>query len=158
MISASRMRWIFSFILAAIVLGLGLVGGPWGTSYAAENQVNLALTIVKIQPAIVRVGSPGIVLLITGSGFEVNKNPRVRLTAPGIDVLLAEPLYVLPTAIYQFIPSSYFDDLITYDVYVVQSTPGSIPTIPIDPGYDEVSNSVPLTVTQPMFIPMIMKQ
>jgi hypothetical protein len=41
---------------------------------------------------------------------------------------------------------------ITYSLTVVQSNPGTIPTIPIDPNYDEESNPVPFKVYEPLWI------
>ncbi len=152
MISTARVKWLVSILLAACVLVLALLGGKWGTSYAAENSLALAPHIDRIQPAAVRVGSPDVVMIVTGSGFEINKNPRVRLTTPLTDVVLAAPLQILPNALSQLIPGSYFTEPITYTLTVVQSNPGTVPTIPIDPDYDEVSNPVPFKVYEPLLI------
>jgi hypothetical protein len=160
MILPYRIKWFVSVLLALGVLALGLVGGSWGTSYAANTE-KLAPYIDKIEPAKVKVGTSYIVMIITGSGFEINKNARVRLTAVGIDEILDAPITTLPDAISQLIPGTYLAEPRTYDLYVVQSGADipTIPTIPIWPGVDEVSNPVPFIVYQPelIFIPILNK-
>lgn len=160
MVSPSKVKWFVSFLLAVLVLVLGLKGGSWGSTYAANNTVDLAPSITRIEPAGVPVGSPYIVMVITGAGFEINKNPRIRLTSPGADVILDKPLFVLPDAISQLIPENYFSEPTIFDLSVVQSSAHTIPVIPVDPDYDEVSNIVKFTVYEPdlIFIPLINKQ
>lgn len=152
MISRSSTKWTISLILSFCLLILALIGGNWGSTYAASTKDTLLPYINRIEPAAVQVGSPYIVMIITGGNFDINKNPRIRLTAPGLDQILEAPLMVLPDGISQIIRPQYLVSPITYELFVVQSSSGSIPTIPIEPGWDEISNPARFVVYEPEYI------
>jgi hypothetical protein len=160
MMAKSRAKWILSFLVGAILLVLGFIGGSWGRSYAAVEINNPDPQITRIDPSGVPVGSNDIVMVISGSGFEIDKIPRVMLTAPGMtDVILDAPQTVLPNGISQFIGKEYFTQPILYTLYVVQSNhlPNpTIPTIPITP-WDEQSNPLPFLVFEPYILPLVYK-
>ena len=46
-----------------------------------------------------------------------------------------------------------------YTVYVVMSIPGTVPTDPFDPAWDELSNPVPFTVYEPVYqyLPIVVR-
>ena len=160
MVSPGYIKWIGSILIAGLMLILGLTGGNWGTSYAADGGINTTPIIDHIQPERVPVGTPWLLLFISGSDFDINEKARVMLTTPGGDVILAEPYVTLPDAIYQYIPGDYFLEPTVYLLSVVQSDINTIPTIPIIPIHDEVSNAVQFIVynAELVYIPIITKQ
>ena len=86
MFSSLKIKWFASIILAGIFLALGMMGGNWGTSYAADASVNLAPVIDKITPSSAPVGSsPYVVVIIDGSGFGTIFNTAVYITAIGFE-------------------------------------------------------------------------
>jgi hypothetical protein len=127
------------------------MGGNWGTTYAADDQVNAAPIIDRIQPSAVRVGSPYIVMIIHGENFINDGFTRVKLTAPGFVEMLEPPQQILPDGISQVILPDLLDEPIIYTVTVVHSIAQTIPTIPIVPPYDEESNPVPFAVYVPQY-------
>jgi hypothetical protein len=146
-----KLKWLISITLAGILLVLGLMGGNWGTTYAADDQVNAAPIIDRIQPSAVRVGSPYIVMIIHGENFINDGFTRVKLTAPGYEVMLEPPQQILPDGISQVILPDLLDEPIIYTVTVVHSIAQTIPTVPIVPPYDEVSNPVQFAVYVPQY-------
>ncbi len=77
MFSSSKIKWFASIILAGIFLALGMMGGNWGTSYAAGASVNVAPVIDKITPSSVKVGSSDVYMLIDGLYFDTVFNTAV---------------------------------------------------------------------------------
>jgi hypothetical protein len=155
MLTKNRIKWVASIILGGILLVLGMAGGNWGTSFAADASVNVAPLIDHIQPSAVPAGSPYRVMIIYGENFGTSRQAiRVRLTSTGIDILLDEPLQVLPDGISQVIPADYLIEPIVYTLTVIRSNPGTVPILPPNPIYDEESNPVPFIVYEPLPMPL----
>jgi hypothetical protein len=149
----SKIKWLVSTFLAGTLLSLALVGGRWGTSYAAEPGINAAPTITSIDPSAVSAGSPDKVMIIIGTNFGSADDTRVWLS-DGVNVSLT-PITVLSTGISVTIPQSYLVLPKTYSIQViVHIPPHTVPTIPTIPNPPDVSvsNGVPFTVYQPLFI------
>ena len=67
--TTSKLKWFGTIILAGILLGLGLIGGTWGTDYSASASVNAPPIIEYIIPEVVPYGSPDIRMIIHGFNF-----------------------------------------------------------------------------------------
>ena len=158
MFTKSKLKWFGSIILAGTLLVLALMGGKWGTTYAADSSINAAPYIDYIVPSEVQAGSPYFMMIIFGENFGTLENTRVRLTAIGYDEMLP-PTQVLPDGISVVIAADLLVVPKLYTVMVVKSTYGTIPTIPTIPPWDETSNPVPFTVYEPQYIhlPIIYK-
>jgi hypothetical protein len=158
MFSSSKLTWYGSLSLAGIFLVLGMMGGKWGTSYVASASVNAVPVIDYIVPPSVPAGSSNIIMIIGGSGFGDIFNTAVYLTAIGYEDVLT-PYQVLTDGISVSIPADLLDVPKLYTVYVVWSNADTIPTIPLVPPWDEVSNPVPFTVYNPIYqyLPIITK-
>jgi len=150
MFSSSKIKWFASIILAGIFLALGMMGGNWGTSYAADASVNLAPVIDKITPSSAPVGSPYVVVIIDGSGFGTIFNTAVYITAIGFEDVLT-PSFILPDGISVVIPAELLIEPKLYMIYVVRSNANTVPSIPLVPPWDEVSNPAPFTVYEPVY-------
>jgi hypothetical protein len=153
MLSTSKIKWFGSTILAGTLLVLALLGGKWGTSYAADSGINADPTISLIIPSAVTVGSPDKLIIISGANFGSNSDTRVWL-ADGVNVPLV-PISIIPTGISVVIPQSYLVAPKTYTIKViVHIPPGTVPTIPTIPNPPDVliSNGVTFTIYQPIFI------
>jgi len=159
MFTISKIKWIGSLSLAGIALLLALFGGNWGTDYTASASVNLAPHIDYIDPMGVPTGSGDVVMIISGSGFGVWEDTRVRLTGGGYDAMLP-PLFINSTGISLNISHTLLAFPTTYDVIVYTSTKPSIPSIPLVPEYDTPSNMVQFLVYEPVssFLPIIAKK
>lgn len=151
MLATSKSKWLGSIILAGTLLALALMGGNWGTSYAADNSVNVPPNITSLIPSAIRVGSPSTVVIVVGSGFGSISDTRVRLVGNGIDQIVEETLQVIETGISIRIPANLLASPNLYILTVIKSNKQTIPTIPIWPPYDEISNSTMLTVYTPVF-------
>jgi hypothetical protein len=151
MYSSMKLKWFVSITLAGILLVLGLMGGNWGITYAANDKVNAAPIIDRIQPSAVRVGSPYIVMIIHGENFMNDGFTRVKLTATGFEEMLESPQQVLPDGIGQVILPDLLDEPKLYTLTVVHSTANTVPTIPIVPIKDEESNPVLFSVYVPQY-------
>jgi hypothetical protein len=160
MFTTSKIKWFGTVIVAGILLLLAMLGGKWGTSYAADASINAAPYIDNIVPSAVPAGSPYIIMIISGGNFGTLADTRVRLKADedGYDDLLL-PLQVLPDGISVIISTDLLVVPKLYTVTVVKSTSGTVPTIPTIPPWDEVSNPVPFTVFEPtgIYLPIISK-
>jgi len=158
MLATKKIKWLGTLTLAGILLLLALIGGNWGTTYAAVATVNIAPHIDSIDPFMVDVGSDWITMLIYGSNFGTDKNAiGIRIKGPGVD-LVQGPLAVVPTVIIVAMDASLLDVPVEYKISVIRSNPHTVPTIPITP-YDETSNEVPFYVLELMdlFLPVITK-
>ncbi len=144
MLPTSKTKWLFSFILAGILLALALFGGKWGTTYAAADQVNLLPQINYIVPNQIKAGSTDTMIFVSGSGFGNNNDTGVRIQGNGVDKMFYG--LVQPNGIWVTISAQYLVNPIVYGVTVVYSVPQTMPTVPPDPLYDVESNSVPLRV------------
>ncbi len=144
MFTKSATKWLFSFILAGVLLALALFGGTWGTTYAADDQVNLLPQINYIVPNQILAGSPATMIFVNGSGFGDNNNTAVRIQGNGVDKVFYG--LVQANGIWVTISAADLVNPTIYGVTVVMSTVDSLPTIPFLPEWDVQSNSVPLRV------------
>jgi len=151
MLATSKIKWLGSIILAGILLVLAMMGGNWGTTYAADNSVNVAPIITSLIPSAIRVGSPDTVVIVIGSEFGDILDTRVRLVGNGVDQIIEETLQVIKNGISIRIPANLLASPNLYILTVIKSSKHTIPTIPIWPPFDEVSNSITLTVYTPLF-------
>jgi len=151
MLTTSKIKWLGSIILAGTLLVLAMMGGNWGTSYAADNSVNVAPTITSIIPSLIRVGSASKVVIVVGTDFGDIKDTRVRLVGNGVDQIIEETLQVIETGISIRIPATLLAVPTLYSLTAIKSNKQTIPTIPLWPAHDEVSNSITLTVYTPVF-------
>jgi hypothetical protein len=146
MFSTSKIKWFGSIVLAGCLLTLALMGGNWGTTYPANASVAAVPVITSIDPSKVPAGSADTIVIISGSNFGNMDTTRVRLTNTDTDLLL-KPLQVLPN---EGVSVNITDTLLVsptlYIVTVIKSEPGSIPTLPIVPPYDLISNPLPFFV------------
>ena len=157
MLTNSKIKWLGSIILAGILLVLAMMGGKWGTSYAADDNVNAAPIITAIIPSVIKVGSPDTVVIVVGSDFGNMGDTRVRLVGNGVDQIVEETLQVIPNGISIRIPAALLAGPNLYTLTVIKSSKNTIPTIPLWPPYDEVSNGITLTVYVPQltYLPCI---
>jgi hypothetical protein len=153
MITRSKIKWVGTILVAGIALALALMGGKWGTSYAADAGVNVAPTIDEIDPHAAPVGSSSKFIVITGSNFGSVSNTAVRVKDTTTDISLT-PVAVLVDGLIVNFPASLFTSETVYQVTVVIYS-GTIPTIP---PFEE-SNSLPFVVFIPrsMYFPVISK-
>jgi len=161
MFSITKLKWYGSIALAGILLVLAMVGGTWGTSYAADGVLNEPPVINYIDPHSLPAGTPDHVMIIVGSEFGEAKD-EIRIWIKGIDSeYLLEPLFVTNTAISVTLPAEMLAVPNTFIVSVIKSKIGTIPTIPTvpDPLNDHVSNSVPFEVFEAIYsyLPIINK-
>lgn len=161
--ATSKRKWYASLILAGILLLLAMVGGKWGTTYAADINAELTPVITSIVPFEIRAGYPtDVTMIVYGYNFEDQysslAHTNVRLTGGGHDIIL-DSIQKLSTAISVRISPSLLDHPVIYNITVVKSSNYTIPTIPIVPPVDLVSNPVPFNVyvLQPKYIPVIYK-
>jgi len=158
MLTKTRIKWGVSIILAGILLALALVGGNWGTTYAADIEDNPVPTINFISPNRIQAGSPSTLLFISGTNFDIKDYTGVRIVGNGIERILTDGLIIPPNSIWINIPSDLLVNPTIYEVTVVVSygDPRSIPTIPITP-WDEESNPKSLLVYEGSYLPIIFK-
>jgi hypothetical protein len=157
MLMKSKFKWIGTIVLAGFLLVSALLGGKWGTSYAADAAVSAPPVIYKIIPDAIPAGSPDKPIVISGANFGDVTDTAVRIKGTVVDQILI-PVQVIPDGLSLWIPAALLVNVDTYLVTVVKSTQQSIPTIPITP-WDEQSNALPLTVYAPkyQFLPMVSK-
>jgi hypothetical protein len=143
MLTKTKIKWGVSIILAGILLALALVGGQWGTSYAANDGISAVPHINFIVPSAVKAGSPATLVFISGTDFGTTDDTGVRLVGDGVDEIL--DAFVTANGIWVDIKADYLLNPITYQLSVVMSTVHSSPTTPITP-WDVESNAVPFRV------------
>ena len=154
----SKIKWLASIVLAAVLLTLALMGGKWGTSYAANAGVYVAPIIDVIRPNWAPVGSPDKLVIITGSNFGNDPNDvRVRVTGTFTDCLIA-PLQVIDTGISFVITDTLLIEPAAYSLMVMKSTIHTVPILPIPPNM-EISNPVDFYVIVPItvYLPLATK-
>ena len=159
MLTASRTKWIASLILGGILVVLALVGGKWQTTYAADAGVNQVPVIDHIYPSKAPAGSDNLVMIIMGSNFgQVEDFIRVWLEDADHNYTAA-PIEVIDTALSVVITDTLMVAPDFYSIRVVKSNGLSVPTIPPDPIYDQVSNAVEFEVYAPLriFLPVMDK-
>jgi len=156
MFTTNKIKWLGTLTLAVVLLVLALIGGNWGTTFAADLSALQAPRIDSIEPKGIKVGSPKIWILIRGANFGDSVDTRVRLSGMNYDEMI-EPFTIFPDYIYIEAETKFFSQPETYIITVVRSTSHTIPTIPtIDP-IDLVSNKVDFTVFIPNYLPVISK-
>jgi hypothetical protein len=160
MFASSKNKWLVSLVLAGILLALSLLGGKWGTTYAADNSVNANPVINFIVPDHVPAGViANVPMYINGANFGIVSDTAVRIQGNGIDKVFNQEIsYIDAHDIYLTIGYAYFLNPTIYNITVVMSTAHTMPTIPIT-GWDLESNAVPLIVFTPLsqFIPLVNK-
>ena len=157
MLATSKIKWLGSIILAGILLVLAMMGGKWGATYAADDSVNALPFIKSIIPSVIKAGSADTVVIVVGSDFGNMGDTRVRLVGNGVDQIVEETLQVIQNGISIRIPAILLAGPNLYTLTVIKSTQHSIPTIPLWPPFDEVSNGITLTVYVPLltYLPCI---
>ncbi|OGN98614.1 MAG: hypothetical protein A2Z71_11040 [Chloroflexi bacterium RBG_13_50_21] len=160
MLATNKIKWSISIILGGLLLVLALIGGNWGTSYAASAPDCAVPSITLVNPSVVPSGSPDTVIVITGSNFGNIDDTRVRLQGSGgLDVILTQPLAVYPTALSVTVTDTLLTEPNLYILTVVKSchAPPTIPVLPLFPDWDVESNEVPFTVyaAEYFYLPII---
>jgi hypothetical protein len=155
MLMKSKFKWIGTIVLAGFLLVSALLGGKWGTSYAADAAVSAPPVIYGIIPAAVPAGSSDKLIIISGANFGDVTDTAVRIKGTVVDQILV-PEAVIPDGISVYIPADLLVNPTVYLITVVKSTQQSIPTIPITP-WDEQSNPWPFKVFEPIntYLPVI---
>ena len=160
MTPVSKTKWILSIILGGILLVLGLAGGSWQITYAADGAaVNADPIINFIYPNKVPAGSDNVMMVIAGENFGyVEDFIRVWVQDQTYNYTIT-PVNVIDTGIGVIITDTLLVSPNLYTIRVVKSNGQSIPTIPPNPIYDQVSNAVDFLVYQPryIFMPLITK-
>ena len=145
MSATTKIKWSGSIILAGALLVLAMTGGTWGTTYAADPSLNAAPIIESINPSETYAGSPDCPIKIYGANFGNLSDTRVRITGIGVDQI-ARPDAISPGKISVVITDTLLIEPTFYIVTVVKSTLPSIPTIPLEPKWDQESNQIIFTV------------
>jgi hypothetical protein len=152
MSTGTKYRWIVSLSLGGILLVLAVIGGNWQTSYAADPGLNAAPAIDYIEPDRVKVGSSDTPMIIWGSDFGTSEDfIRVWIHDP-INDYSVTPYNVGVNYISLVVTDTLLTSPITYTIKVVKSNGQSIPTIPPNLIYDQVSNAVNFWVYAPQYI------
>jgi hypothetical protein len=145
--TSSKYKWIISLIVGGIVLALALMGGKWQFSYAADGGVNAAPHIDHITPSEVPAGSGNVMLIISGANFGESKDfIRVWIKDTEHNYRAAPVSVFGTTSISVVITDTLLVEPNLYSIAVVQSNGYSIPPIPPNPIYDQVSNFVDFVV------------
>jgi hypothetical protein len=159
MTAPSKYKWLASLILGGILLVLAGMGGKQETTYAAEAGINATPVIYNIYPTKAPVGSANVMMIISGVNFgEVKDFIRVWIKDPTHNYI-AVPIQVIDTGLSVMIPDILLVAPDTYTITVVKSNGLSVPTVPPDPVYDQVSNPATFFVYQPLhgYLPLIRK-
>jgi hypothetical protein len=155
-----KIKWIGSIFLGGFLLVLAVMGGNWGSSYAALAGDCPKPYITYINPPSVKTGSVGKTIVISGGNFGTPNDTFVWFDSTIFPNLLA-PTSVLPdgTGISVFVPTFmlYVDN--NYNVKIVRSCPHTQPTLPTLPDWDEVSDPKPFVVFTPLdfYLPIMHK-
>jgi len=168
--------WLGTIVLGGVLLALALIGGTWGTSYAAHSNDGSATPLItSIVPTQTPTEGPNFSLIINGSGFGIMVNTRVRFYQWGGEFFELSPLTVSADRITVDVPANLTAVPNMFDVVVVIYTSSppdptipTMPTIPIiptkpiiptEPGAD-ISNQVTFTAYEPIYfyLPVIKKQ
>jgi hypothetical protein len=155
MFTKTRIKWGVTIIMAGVILVLSLLGGKWGTTYAADSGVSVAPSIDYIIPTAVKAGSPSTILVIAGSNWGDFHNTAVRILGNGIDEIII-PFAITSTRIWITVPFTMLVSPTTYNISVVMSTGNTLPTIPFTP-WDVESLPVTFTVYTPIltYLPLV---
>ena len=150
MVISSKLKWFGTIILAGIILGLGLIGGNWGTDYSASASVYASPQIEYIIPEVVPFGSPDIQMIIHGLNFGPEADTQVWLTKRNNTFELT-PITFSPTELTVTIPSSLLELPALYRVQVAIYVGASVPG-------DMLSNSVHFFVYSPeTYYPLMLR-
>ena len=155
MLSVTKIKWLASIIMAGILLSLALMGGRWGTSYAATEDGPDPL-IYSVLPPKAPVRSPDKVIVVAGLYFGDQTNTGVRLQGNGFDKVLPT-IAAQDNAISALVTDTLMTEATVYTVTVVRSDAGTIPVVPLEPPWDHESNALQFTVFQAeeYFLPII---
>lgn len=157
MLTTNKIKWLGTLTIAGVLLILALIGGDWGTTYAADLSALQAPRIDSIEPPGVKVGSPYQIILIRGADFGDVVDTRVRLSGTNYDQMFP-PVTIFPDYIYVMVPEYFFTQPEKFIVTVVRSTTHTVPTIPTIVPPDLVSNKVFFNVFLPLFLPIVMDE
>ena len=179
MITKTSRTWLGTIIVASIFLALALMGGTWGTSYAAHTNEAAAVPVIfSIAPVHVMAGTgEASALVIKGLYFGADPTlTHVRLyqwigTNYSYNYYELLPSGISDNTIYVDIPAILTGDGYVFDVVVVKYTvaPGTpvpptepptviVPTVPTIPVIDgaEKSNAKTFRVyINGLFLPLI---
>jgi hypothetical protein len=158
MLTANKIKWLGSIILAGVLLVLALMGGDWGTNFTASASANADPIIYLIQPSTVPVRSPSRVIVVSGLNFGTRDDTAVRLSGGGIDNILY-PINVQSNGLSVTVEDIYMTESTVYSLTVVISgrpDGHTLPELPLWP-FDLQSNALDFTVFQAeeYFLPMI---
>jgi hypothetical protein len=155
MLATTKIKWLTSIILAGILLGLALMGGKWGTSYAATSDGPSPI-IYSVLPPKVPVRSLDKVIVVAGLYYGGNTNTGVRLQGNNFDKVL-HTIAVQDNAISVLVTDTLMTEATVYTLTVVRSDADTVPVIPLVPPYDHESNPLDFTVFQAeeYFLPII---
>jgi hypothetical protein len=159
MSTTAKLKWIISLVLGGILLITAMFGGKWEPTYAADGSLNAIPEIDYIYPSAVPAGSGDVVMIIGGSNFgEVEDFIRIWIRDAQHEYNAA-PMEVIETGISVVITDTLLVEPNVYSITVVKSNGLSVPTIPPNPIYDQVSNSVNFLVYEaiPAYLPIIEK-
>jgi hypothetical protein len=156
MITANKLKWLGSIILAGVFLVMAVIGSDWGTNYTANASVNADPIIYLIQPPKVPVRSPDKIIVVSGLNFGDKDNTGVRLSRDGFDTVL-RAIDVGGGGISVSVTNTLMTETTVYTLTVVRSDYPSIPSVPLYPEWDHESNSLPFTIFQAeeYFLPII---
>ena len=156
---SAKIKWVMCLILGGILLIIAMFGGKWEPTYAADGGLNAIPVVDYIYPSAVPAGSGDVVMIIGGSNFgEVEDFIRVWIRDAQHEYIAA-PMEVIDTGISVVITDTILVEPTVYSITVVKSNGLSVPTIPPNPIYDQVSNSANLLVYAaiPAYLPLIEK-
>jgi hypothetical protein len=159
MSAPSKYKWILSLILGGMFLVLAVVGGKWETSYAADAGLTANPEIHNIYPTELPAGSGNVMMIISGANFGETED-FIRVWIKDLTHnYKAAPIQVIDTGLSVIITDTLLVAPNTYTITVVKSNGQSVPTVPPDPIYDQVSNNAYLWVYQPLYgyLPLITK-
>jgi hypothetical protein len=158
MSTRSKYTWIASIIAGGALLILALIGGSWRVSYAADAGVNAQPAISYVYPSSVPAGTASGWMIIVGSDFgEVEDFVRIWITDTEHNSYRVTPYEVIDNVISVEITPTLLADPHLYHVAVIKSNGLSIPPVPPDLDYDQVSNWVDFLVYQTgsVYLPVI---
>ncbi len=159
MSTSIKHKWIVSFILGGVLLALAMLGGGWKISYASDANTIDPPHIDSIFPDAVPAGSGNVMMIIGGTNFGVSESYiRVWIHDEEHDYKAA-PFNVEDTSLSVIITDTLLVGPDIYIIKIVKSNGLSIPTVPPNPTFDQVSNAVDFIVYQPQYVylPIIRK-
>ncbi len=159
MFTSTKHKWVVSFILGGVLLALAMLGGGWKITYASDANLQPTPLINFIFPDAVPAGSGNVMLIIGGANFGfLESDIRVWIHDEEHDYTAA-PFNVGDTGLSVIITNTLLASPDVYIIKVVRSNSQSVPSIPPNPSFDQVSNAVDFIVYQPQYVylPIIRK-